>query len=118
MLARVKLDSPVRQAVDCHVDLRSMEAEEAALELLSLGAAAICVHSMTRFIDGALSDDEWLAADIKILSRCDAVVVTGNWFNSDGTMKEIETAMELGLPVFFMRHAESMHAFGEYLNAP
>ena len=53
-----------------------------------------------------MNDDEFITeAMIKRysktwLGKCDAVVLTPGWQKSPGTLKEIEKAKELGIPVF------------------
>lgn len=48
-----------------------------------------------------LSYDEILKIDIELLSRCDAVLVQGDWERSRGCRREVQAAYERGIPVFF-----------------
>lgn len=75
-------------------------AEELALEVWRLGAAALCPHTNTRFFQGAASDEVWLQGDLEILRRCDAVIVVPNWQNSSGSVAEVAEAARMGIPVF------------------
>nr|DAF86324.1 MAG TPA: Nucleoside 2-deoxyribosyltransferase [Siphoviridae sp. ctQkj3] len=47
-----------------------------------------------------LSYDEILKIDIELLSRCDVVLVKGDWENSRGCIREIQAAHERNIPVF------------------
>lgn len=75
-------------------------AETLALSVWRLGAAAICPHTNTRFFSGAAPDEVWLAGDIEILRRCDAVMLTDDWKRSSGARAEVTEAYIRGLPVF------------------
>jgi hypothetical protein len=75
-------------------------AEELALEVWRLGAAAICPHANTRFFQGAAPDDLWLTGDLAILDRCDALIVTEDWQRSKGATEEVAHANRMNLPVF------------------
>ena len=75
-------------------------AEELALEVWKMGAAAICPHTNTRFYQGAAPDEVWLRGDVEIMKRCDAVVLVSGWQASSGTQVEIKEAEKAGIPVF------------------
>lgn len=75
-------------------------AETLALSVWRLGAAAICPHTNTRFFSGAAPDEVWLAGDIEILRRCDAIILTDNWERSSGARAEVAEAYRVGIPVF------------------
>jgi nucleoside 2-deoxyribosyltransferase len=78
-------------------------AEREALRVAQLGAMPVCPHSMLRHFDQArgVSDDHWLQGTLELMRRCDAVLVVGEYFRSEGTRAEIVEAERLGLPVFF-----------------
>lgn len=48
-----------------------------------------------------LSYDEILKIDIELLSRCDAVLVRGDWERSLGCRREVKAAHERNIPVFW-----------------
>jgi hypothetical protein len=76
-------------------------AEALALEVWRTGAAAICVHASVRFYDEAEARaGGWLAADLELLRRSDAVVMAEGWESSEGSIGERDEALRLGLPVF------------------
>lgn len=78
-----------------------LAAEAMAWNVWDVGAVAICPHLNTCNFQDSQDDEVWLAGDIEILTRCDAVVVVGDWKSSEGTKREIARAEELGIPVFF-----------------
>jgi hypothetical protein len=75
-------------------------AEELALEIWRLGAAAICPHANTRFFQDELPDHVWLDGDLEIVKRCDALMMTPDWQRSKGAIQEKTMAHEFGIPVF------------------
>lgn len=76
------------------------EAEQVALEIWRLGAAAICPHTNTRHFDGILPAQVFYDGDIAILRKCDAVFMVPGWENSIGAQDEHAVAYALGIPVF------------------
>lgn len=87
---------PSSWAIECNV----RQAEQLALEVWRLGAAALCPHCNTRFFQNAAPDEVWLEGDLEMLRRCDAVVLTPDWIRSSGARKEVEFAEQHGIPVF------------------
>lgn len=75
-------------------------AETVALSLWQRGYPAICPHLNTAMMDGAAADEIWLAGDLVMLARCDAVVLVSGWQRSTGTRAEVEFARERGIPIF------------------
>jgi hypothetical protein len=97
----VYIIGPFRAASSWGVEQNIRRAEEVALWVWSLGAAAICPHTNTRFYQGALPDEVWLEGDLAILRKCDAVLACDGWMSSEGSRKEVEEAESLGIPVFY-----------------
>lgn len=89
-------------------ELNIRRAEEVALSIWTAGAVAICPHSQGRFYDESQCD--WLAGDLEILSRCDAVYMVSGWNQSEGACQERARALELGKPVLY-----SYETFFEWL---
>lgn len=88
-------------------------AEAVALELWSAGFAAICPHSSSRFFMGTLPERTWLDGDLEILSRCDGLLVIGDWASSEGTKEEMAHARRLGIPIFKSVLGAKMWASGQ-----
>ena len=76
-------------------------AEELALSVWRIGAAAVCPHANTRFFQGAAPDNVWLDGDLSILAKCDAVLMTPDWRRSVGAQAEEAFARAHGIPVFY-----------------
>lgn len=78
-----------------------MRAMALALEVWRLGAAAVCPHANTMFFQNAAPDDVWLAGDLAMLAKCDAVIMTPDWERSTGARAEEAFARGKGIPVFY-----------------
>lgn len=78
-----------------------MRAMAMGLEVFKRGHAALIPHSNTMFFSDAdgCADSVWLDADIELLNRCDAVLVTPDWERSSGARAEVAHARERGIPV-------------------
>lgn len=81
------------------VELNIRRAECCALEILRRGAVALCPHTMYRYFDKSVPDDFVLGGLLQLLERCDAMFVVEGYQDSAGTLKEIEHAEQLGIPV-------------------
>ena len=75
-------------------------AEEVALAIWKMGAAAICVHSSCRFFEGVLPDGTWYEGDLEILKRCDAMILVEGWEGSRGTERELDFAIDNKIQAF------------------
>lgn len=76
-------------------------AERAFVACCEADIASICVHSMGRNCGDALDHAGWMAHDLEILQRCDAVLMVGEWQQSVGARMELWLASRLQIPVFF-----------------
>jgi len=91
---------PYRASSAWEIEANIRLAEETALELWRMGHVAVCPHAMTRYYQGELPDDVWLAGLLELMRRCDAVLMVGDWRKSEGSMAEHDEALRLGLPVY------------------
>lgn len=96
-----KFRGPSSWDIECNI----RAAETLALEVWRRGAAALCPHTNTRFFQNAAPDDLWLAGDLVMLERCDALVTVENWQSSQGAIAEVAHARARGIPV--------LHSLGE-----
>lgn len=80
-------------------------AEAAAEFVWQNGGAALCPHKNTGFFGGlpGCTDETWLAGDVEMLRRCDAVWAIEGWGESSGAMGEVDCAKKWGIPVFFCK---------------
>jgi nucleoside 2-deoxyribosyltransferase len=96
----VYIAGPFRAANHWLIEQNIRRAEEAALEVWTLGAMAFCPHLNTAHFQDVLPDDTWLEGDIEILKRCDAVLMVEGWTNSEGAKREYGVAQEYEIPCF------------------
>ena len=82
------------------VEKNIRKAEALSFEVATLGASFVCPHTNTRYFDGTLTDEFWLAMTMEMLRRCDAVMLCDNWVESAGAREEVKEAHRLGIPVF------------------
>ena len=91
-----KFRGPTAWAIESNI----RAAESLALEVWRSGAAALCPHTNTRFFQDAAPDDLWLAGDLAMLERCDALLTVSNWRDSIGAKAEVQHAERRSTPVF------------------
>jgi hypothetical protein len=97
----VYIAGPFRGKDSWEMENNIRRAEELALKVWQTGfAAALCPHSNTRFFQGAAPDGVWLAGDLLMLSKCDAMVLTTDWRRSAGSVKEVKFALQNDIPIF------------------
>jgi hypothetical protein len=90
---------PYRASTPYQTLLNVQEASRVSLELWKMGYAVICPHKNTSMFDGECEELIWLNGYLEILKRCDIVIITHNWDESDGAIKEVAFADSLGIPV-------------------
>lgn len=74
---------------------------ETSTQILNKGFAVFCPWLDWQFgIQTNLTKEQYQRNSIAWLEVSDAVVLVEGWKNSEGTMKEIELAEQLGIPVF------------------
>lgn len=79
-----------------------MAARAAAREAWKLGWAVICPHANSIFMDGPdITDLAFLAGDLEIVRRCDAMLMLPGWEQSVGARGEHALAEGLGLPIYY-----------------
>lgn len=78
-------------------------AEIVSIELMRLGHAVICPHTMGRFWFGAVPEENVMKVCFELVRTSDVVVLCQPFdlcLESDGTVKELGLANDLGKPVF------------------
>jgi hypothetical protein len=96
----VYIAGPFRGATGWEIEQNIRRAEALAFQVAQLGAMPLCPHTNTRFFHGTITDEFWLDGTVELMSRCDGVVLTDDWFRSVGARQEVLRARQLGLPVF------------------
>lgn len=95
------ISGPFRGKTHWDVVRNIRRAEEIALKVAEFGAMPLCPQNNTRNFDGLLTDEFWLEGTLELLRRCDAVLMTGDWKNSSGSLGEEEEAKRIGMPIFY-----------------
>ena len=75
-----------------------IRAWRAAKRLWAAGYAVICPHANSAVMDAGIPSERFLAGDLLMLDNCDAMVVIGDWRNSEGTLGEIEHCVASEIP--------------------
>lgn len=96
----IYIAGPLRAPDEYSRRMLKQEAERAMLRLLRYGYAVHCPHTHTYGLGGAVPERLFMRAEETIMLRCDAVLVLPGWFNSEGTMAEIDIAAEHDIPAF------------------
>jgi hypothetical protein len=76
-------------------------AEAVSVQLMRNGFDVICPHKNTsgyeKYED--IPYDQYIAMDLNILERCDAIYMMSNWQESNGAKIELKHALDKGIPV-------------------
>lgn len=96
----VYIGGPYNAPTQHEVELNIRAAEALALKVWRLGAVPVCPHTMTRFYGDSLPRAVWLAGDLELLRRSDALLLVKGWEESAGTRAEVECAAKLHIPTF------------------
>lgn len=72
-------------------------AESAAMQIAELGGMPVVPHSLGQRMAGTLNEDFWLAGTLKLLSRCDGILLLPNWLESAGARAESAFAEKNGI---------------------
>mgnify|MGYP002777089094 CR=1 FL=1 len=77
-------------------------ARAAAIAVWELGHIAICPHLNTAHFeeDSGLGDEVYLAGDLEILRRCDAILMLPGSDCSEGATSEMHFAVDRAIPVY------------------
>ncbi len=75
-------------------------AEKYAQKIWKAGHAAICPHLNTAHWGNLLTHDQFIAGDLEIIKRCDAVYLIPGWEHSKGARQENAFAVNRRIPTF------------------
>lgn len=89
-----------RSPTENGVLMNILTARDAAVKLWQAGFAVVCPHMNTALMGGTVPDSAFLAGDLTILRRCDAVYMLPGWEKSTGARGEHDDAVKHGIPVF------------------
>ena len=94
-----KISAPTPEEVAKNVEM----AAQVAGAWMQAGHSVICPHTNSDGIVKAGFDfthAEWMAADLTMVARCDALVMVQGWETSKGAKEEYEYAKSLGIPCY------------------
>lgn len=81
------------------IERNILEAREAGALVAKLGYMPVIPQCNSAFFDDVGDTDFWYAGTLALMKRCDAVVVTARWQQSNGAQREVQEAQAIGLPV-------------------
>lgn len=96
----VYVAGPYRAKTVWRITRNIERARELGLRVALLGAVPVVPHANTALYDGELPDQFWLDGTLELMRRCDAVVLTSEWHESQGARGELKEARRLRIPVF------------------
>ena len=107
----IYIAGPYRAQLKEDIDANIDAAREIAIKVWEAGHVAICPHLNTAHFerDCDLQDEDYLKGDLKILARCDAVLIIPGWRESAGTLKEGEFAFKRKIPIYFYPNMPEKH---------
>lgn len=97
----IYIAGPYRAPTPWQVEQNIRAAEALALEVWRAGLTPLCPHTMTRHMDGAITDEAALAGTLELMRRCDAVLLVPGWERSTGT--QVRRAHDLAATAFTAR---------------
>lgn len=85
------------------IDKNIADARRVAIKIWEAGHVALCPHLNTANFekDCTLEYDGYIKGDLKLLERCDAILMLKGWEESQGAQIELEYAESRGLPVYY-----------------
>jgi hypothetical protein len=78
-----------------------LKARKLAKWLWSQGYAVICPHMNSALMGGKIPEELFMQGYLEILKKVDLMVVQGKYWESMGTMEEIDQALKAKIPVYF-----------------
>lgn len=100
----IYLATPIRPKNGKTVTENINTAKKFALRLWKNGYTVICPAANSdlpiTLAEKEVEEDRWLKGDLEILERCDALVLTPGWRNSEGVRGEIAHANKKGIPIY------------------
>ena len=97
----VFISGPYRADTECKRHSNIKCAREAAIRWVKKGYYPFTPHLNTANFDNLAPDGLFLNGALTILQYCSILYVLKGWRNSHGTMQEIKTAINLGIPIIY-----------------
>lgn len=99
-IVKVYLSAPYTAPTPTGIDLNIANARRVAIDLWNDGFAVYCPHMNTAHFEHLLTRELIMQGDLAILKGMDAMLLQGNWQNSNGCQEEIEVANNNKIPIF------------------
>jgi hypothetical protein len=98
----VYVAGPFRNKTKLGVRRNIDRAESISHRLWLYGYATISPHMNSGFMENSkgLGNVDMIKAYLDVVSRCDAVILVEGWEKSEGSLLEIDKAIEIGIPVY------------------
>lgn len=116
----VYVAGPYRAKTQWQVDRNIQAAREVGAHILEAGAYPLIPHSNTAHMDGAATDEVFLAGTMEMMCRSDGVVFLPGWEDSEGSKVERFEAKLAKIPIHDWHpgrlHGLGLHAFVRSLN--
>lgn len=97
----IYVSGPYRAKTEAQVFQNIMRARDAAIKLWDKGWVALCPHLNTMLFGGVVSEDEFIAGDLELVTRCDAIFMLEGWPHSEGANMERTAAQMTGKQIFY-----------------
>ncbi len=95
----VYIAGPFRASTSWDIAQNVRCAERVGLEVAHHGYYPVIPHSMTHHFHGAIDDEFWLNGSLALMLRCDGVLAMDKWGCSEGSRREIDTAIRANIAV-------------------
>lgn len=79
-------------------------------DLWARGYAAVCPHLNTALFGGLVPDEAFLEGALELMRRCDVVVASPYWHQSEGTRAGLREALTLHIPIYPWPHLDEASA--------
>ena len=80
----------------------AMCAWKVSVQLWNMNVMPFCPHMNSFWMDKKVNNlNVFIEGDLKVLKRCDAILMLKGWENSEGVLIEIKFAKENNIPIFY-----------------
>lgn len=103
-----KYSGNTRNEVNLNIDA----AIKIAGRLWKMGHAVICPHANSAHFDDVFPEVTWeqyIAGDLNMIARVDAMVMVPGWEESNGARTEWEYALQLDIPIYYAPDLPTLH---------
>jgi hypothetical protein len=94
------------------IDANIQAAREIAIRCWEKGHAVICPHLNTAHFERDCTVDykAYIAGDLNMVARCDALVMVDGWESSNGATIEADYAQKLSIPIYTADNIPELHS--------